>query len=165
MARSAPAAFIQRRQPSPNPNSVSIEAVSSSDKTLSGKSMVTLENPVPTVTAVSPTSVPVGSFTLTITGSKFVNGAQVMFGGQTLTTKFVSATQLTATGTTTSAQKGMSIQLSVQNPDPGATPSSALMLKVGAPQIVVRITPAGAQLRPGESVQFKATITGTTNQT
>jgi uncharacterized protein (DUF1800 family) len=147
----------------PNPNSVSIEAVSSSDKTLSGKSMVTLENPVPTVTAVSPTSVPVGSFTLTITGSKFVNGAKVMFGGQTLTTKFVSATQLTATGSTTTAQKGLSIQLSVQNPDPGATPSSALMLKVGTPQIVVRITPAGAQLRPGESVQFKATITGTTN--
>jgi hypothetical protein len=63
--------------------------------------MVTLENPVPTVTAVSPAAVPVGNFTLTITGSKFVNGAKVMFAGQTLTTKFVSATQLTATGTTT----------------------------------------------------------------
>jgi uncharacterized protein (DUF1800 family) len=147
----------------PNPNSVSIEATSSSDKTLSGKSMVTLENPVPTVTAVSPASVPVGSFSITITGSKFVNGAKVMFGGQTLTTKFVSATQLTASGTTTTAQKGMSIQLTVVNPDPGSIASANMMVKVGATQILVRIFPLGAQLRPGESVQFKATITGTTN--
>ena len=104
----------------PTPDSVSIEATSSSDKTLSGKVMVMLENPVPTVTAVSPTSVPVGNFTLTITGSKFVSGAKVMFAGQTLTTKFVSATQLTATGTTSSAQNGMSVQVSVVNPDPGS---------------------------------------------
>ena len=147
----------------PTPDSVSIEATSSPDKTLSGKVMVMLENPVPTVTAVSPTAVPVGNFTLTITGSKFVSGAKVMFAGQTLTTKFVSATQLTATGTTTSAQNGTSVQVSVVNPDPGSITSSTMMVKIGASGILVRITPSGAQLRPGETVQFKATITGTTN--
>src|SRR5215468_7809835 len=147
----------------PIPNSVSIEATSSSDQTLSGKVTVSLENPVPTVTAVSPTAVPVGNFTLTITGTKFVNGAKVMFGGQTLTTKFVSETQLSATGTTTSAQNGMSIQVTVVNPDPGSITSSAMSIKIGASGILVRITPAGAQLRPGETVQFKATVTGTTN--
>ena len=147
----------------PTPDSVSIEATSSSDKTLSGKVMVMLENPVPTVTAVSPTAVPVGNFTLTITGSKFVSGAKVMFAGQTLTTKFVSATQLTATGTTSSAQNGTSVQVSVVNPDPGSITSSTMMVKIGASGILVRITPSGAQLRPGETVQFKATITGTTN--
>jgi uncharacterized protein (DUF1800 family) len=147
----------------PNPNSVSIEATSSSDKTLSGKSMVTLENPVPTVTAVSPAAVPVGNFSITISGSNFVDGAKVMWGGQALTTKFVTATQLTASGTTTAAQKGMSIQLTVMNPDPGSVASSALMVKVEAPQIIVKITPSGAQLRPGETVQFKATVTGTSN--
>jgi len=147
----------------PTPDSVSIEATSSSDKTLSGKVMVMLENPVPTVTAVSPTAVPVGNFTLTIAGSKFVSGAKVMFAGQTLPTKFVSATQLTATGTTTSAQNGTSVQVSVVNPDPGSITSSTMMVRVGASGILVRITPAGAQLRPGETVQFKATITGTSN--
>ncbi len=129
----------------PNPASISIEATSSSDKTLSGKSMVTLENPVPTVTAVSPASVPVGNFSITITGSKFVSGAKVMMGAQALTTKFVSATQLTASGMTTSAQNGMSLQLSVMNPDPGSVASANFMLKVGAP-IVVTVTPAKAQL-------------------
>ena len=147
----------------PTPNSVSIEATSSSNPSLSGKSSIMLENPVPTVTTVSPAAVPVGNFSVTITGSKFVNGAEVMFGGQALTTKFVSATQLTATGTTTAAQKGTTVQLTVSNPDPGAMASSALMIKVGAPQVNVTITPASVQLRPGQTVQFKAAVSGTTN--
>src|SRR5579864_6371191 len=151
----------------PNPNSISIEATSSSDKSLSGKSMITLENPVPTVTGVSPTAVAVGNFSITISGSKFVNGAKVMFGLQALTTKFVSSTQLTATGTATTAQQGMSIQVTVVNPDPGSISSSTMAVKVNAPQIpqiVVKITPASAQLHSGQTVQFKASVTGTTNQ-
>jgi uncharacterized protein (DUF1800 family) len=151
----------------PNPNSISIEATSSSDKSLSGKSMITLENPVPTVTGVSPTAVAVGNFSITISGSKFVSGAKVMFGTQALTTKFVSSTQLTATGTATTAQQGMSIQVTVVNPDPGSIASSTMAVKVNAPQtpqIVVKITPASAQLHPGQTVQFKSTVTGTTNQ-
>jgi len=147
----------------PNPSSVSIEATSSSDKTLSGKSMVSLENPVPTVTAVSPASVPVGNFSITITGSKFVSGALVMFGGQALTTKFVSATQLTATGTATTAQKGMSVQVTVVNPDPGSVASANVMLKVGMP-IVVTVMPYKTQVHSGETAQFKATVSGTSNQ-
>ena len=151
----------------PNPNSISIEAASSSDKSLSGKSMITLENPVPTVTGVSPTAVAVGNFSITISGSKFVSGAKVMFGTQALTTKFVSSTQLTATGTATTAQQGTSIQVTVVNPDPGSIASSTTAVKVNAPQtpqIVVKINPASAQLHPGQTVQFKATVTGTTNQ-
>jgi uncharacterized protein (DUF1800 family) len=147
----------------PSPNSISIEATSSSDKTLSSKVMLTLENPVPTVTAVSPAAVPVGNFTITITGTKFVSGAKVMFGTQTLTTTFVSATQLKATGTATSAQNGMSLQLSVVNPDPGSMASANLAVKVGSSGILVKISPLSAQLHPGETVQFKTTITGTTN--
>ena len=146
----------------PNPASVSIEATSVSDKTLSGTSIISLENPVPTVTAVSPASVAVGNFSITVTGTKFVNGAKVMFGGQALTTKFVSATQLTATGATTAAQKGMSIQVTVSNPDPGAMTSAALMVKVGD-QVTVTIAPARVDLRPGQTTQFKATVSGTAN--
>jgi uncharacterized protein (DUF1800 family) len=148
----------------PSPNTITVEAISSSDKTLSGKNMITLENPVPTVTAVSPAFVPVGNFSITITGTKFVSGAKVMFGGQALMTKFVSATELTATGTTTSAQNGMSVSLNVENPDPGAIASANMTVKVGASGIVVHITPSSAQLHPGETVQFKATVSGTSNQ-
>jgi uncharacterized protein (DUF1800 family) len=146
----------------PTPNSVTIEATSASNKSLSGSGAISLENPIPTVTAVSPTAVPVGNFSLTITGTKFVSGAKVMFGGQTLTTKFVSATELTATGTATTSQKGVSVQVTVANPDPGAMTSSAVMVKVGA--IAVTLSPSTANLFPGQSLQFKATVTGTTNQ-
>lgn len=146
----------------PTPNTVTIEAISASNNSLSGTSAISLENPIPTVTAVSPTAVPVGNFSLTITGAKFVSGAKVMFGGQSLTTKFVSATELTATGTATTSQKGMSVQVTVANPDPGAMTSSALMVKVGA--IAITISPSTANLFPGQSVQLKATVTGATNQ-
>ena len=147
----------------PSPNSVSIEATSSSDKTISSKVMVMLENPVPTVTAVSPAAVTVGNFTITITGTKFVTGAKVMLGTQALTTTFVSATQLKATGSTTTAQNGMSLQLSVMNPDPGSVTSANFMLKVGAP-IAVTISPYKTLLSTGQTLQFKATVTGTSNQ-
>ncbi len=146
----------------PSPNSVTIEATSSSSRTVFGTKAITLENPVPTVTAVSPAAVPVGNFTLTVTGTKFVNGARVIFNGQPLMTKFVSSTHLTATGTSTAAQKGMSFQVTVENPDPGSATSAAMPVSV-ASGIVVHIAPPGAQLRPGETVQFKASVTGTSN--
>jgi uncharacterized protein (DUF1800 family) len=148
----------------PTPNSVSIEATSSSTPSLSGKSSIMLENPVPTVTAVSPAAVPVGNFSITVTGTKFVDGAKVMFGGQALTTKFVSSTQLTATGTTTASQKDATVQVTVANPDPGSMASAALMVKIGVPPTTVAITPTNVQLHPGETVQFKAVVSGTTNQ-
>ena len=90
----------------PKPNSVTVEAVSVADKTLNGNVSVTLQNPVPVPQKVSPDFVLVGNFSLSVTGTKFVSGAKVMFGGTPLTTTFVSATQLTATGTSTAAQKG-----------------------------------------------------------
>lgn len=153
---SAPAAL-------PTPDSVSIEASSASDKTLSGKTEISLENPIPTVTAISPTAVPVGSFSITISGAKFVSGAKVTLAGQTLTTKFVSSTELTATGTTMASQKDTSAQLMVENPDPGAVPSTALMVRIGAP-IVVTVTPPGRNVLPGQTLQLNATVSGTTNQ-
>jgi hypothetical protein len=39
-----------------------------------------------------------------------------------------------------------------------------MTVKVGASGIVVHITPSSAQLHPGETVQFKATVSGTSNQ-
>jgi hypothetical protein len=88
-----------------------------------GTSAVTLLNPVPVITGMSPTSTPVGAFSLTVSGSNFVSGAQVMFGGTALTTTFVSATQLTATGTATTGEVG-SVSVTVDNPNPGAIASS-----------------------------------------
>src|SRR5271163_2803370 len=70
----------------PSPNSVTIEAEESSKNSVNTSSAVTLWNPIPQISSVSPSSINVGNFTLTITGSDFVSGATVSFGGANLTT-------------------------------------------------------------------------------
>jgi hypothetical protein len=115
----------------PNPASVTIKAVSSADSSKNGTSAVSLMNPTPVLTGISPASTNLGSFTLTVTGSDFVAGAQVLFGTTALSTTFVSATKLTATGNATSAG---TFSVTVQNPDPGSSSSSAQNFTVNGSQ-------------------------------
>lgn len=116
----------------PSPNSVSVTATSAADSTKSGSASVTLWNPTPALSGISPASTNLGSFTLTASGSNFVPGAQVMLNNTALTTTFVSSTELTATGNATSAG---TFSITVQNPDPGSSTSSAANFQVnGATQ-------------------------------
>jgi len=113
----------------PTPNTITITAAETAKPSETASSAVTLLNPIPVVTGISPLQVNVGTFTLTITGSEFVNGATVSFGGTTLTTSFVSSTQLTASGTATPAQVG-AVTVAVMNPDPGAIGSNDMNAQV-----------------------------------
>jgi hypothetical protein len=89
-------------------------------------------NPTPVLTGISPASTNLGNFSLTITGSNFVSGAQVLLSNSALSTTFVSSTQLTATGTASSSG---TFSVVVQNPDPGSSESSAVNFQVnGSPQ-------------------------------
>jgi hypothetical protein len=116
----------------PNPNTVIVRATSTTDSSATGSSNVTLLNPTPVLTAINPASVGIGNFSLTLTGSKFENGAQASLGGIPLQITFVSATQLTAKGTASSAG---SFPVIVTNPDPGSSASSSINLQVtGSPQ-------------------------------
>ena len=114
----------------PNSNPVTVQATSAADSTATSTSSVTVQNPIPVLTSINPTSVNVGSFTLTATGSNFVNGSQVLLGITPLNTTFVSSTQLTATG---NAPTGGTFSVIVSNPNPGASTSSAINLQVGPP--------------------------------
>jgi len=145
----------------PTPNLVKVEALSVADKTLSAGSSVNLENPLPVPQSVSPTLLPLGNFSLTVGGANFVSGSKVVFGGTALTTTFVSSTQLTATGTSTTAQKG-TVKITVENPDPGKITSTAsLNVQVGAAgQVQVIVIPATAQVHLGESFNFRTTVNG-----
>jgi len=111
----------------PSPNTVTVQAVSAADSSAAGQSAVTLWNPTPVLASVSPMSVSAGSFLITVTGSSFVNGAQVELAGAALTTTFVSATQLRASGTVATA--GM-YAVTVMNPNPGSSASSTINLQV-----------------------------------
>ena len=111
----------------PSPNSVTIRAISAADANASGSSAVTLWNPAPSLSSIAPTSVSAGSFTLSITGNSFVNGAQVLLNGSALATTYGSSMQLTATGTENSAGN---YAISVMNPNPGSSTSSSQTLQV-----------------------------------
>jgi hypothetical protein len=115
----------------PNPNTVTISATSVASTSAKASSAVTLMNPTPILAGTNPASVGTGNFNLTVSGSKFISGAQVLFGTTPLTTTFVSSTQLTATGSAPSA--GI-FSISVVNPDPGSSSSNTLNLQVGGSQ-------------------------------
>ena len=116
----------------PSPNTVTIKATSSADTSKSSTSSVTLMNPTPVLTGISPASTNLGGFSLTVTGSNFVSGAQVLLSNAPISTTFVSSTQLTATGTASSSG---AFSVVVQNPDPGSSESTGVNFQVnGSPQ-------------------------------
>jgi len=95
---------------------------------------VILQNPFPALASAYPSNTAVGPFTLTLNGSSFVPGAQVLFGGVPLATTYLSATRLMATGTAAETQSGQQVPIAVMNPDPGsATSVDVVSLLVGAP--------------------------------
>jgi len=113
----------------PTPNTITITATSVADATKTASSTVMVQNPIPVLSAVNPNSIGVGAFLITATGKGFVSASKVNFGGQALTTMFISPTELTATGTATAAQVG-SVPITVTNPDPGGATSGSLTAQV-----------------------------------
>ena len=113
----------------PTPNTITIAATSSDDATKTGSSAVTLQNPIPVLNSVSPSAIATGAFGLTLTGSGFVKNSTVSFGGQVLTTTYVSPTELQVSGTATATQMG-TINIVVNNPEPGAAASAAVTASV-----------------------------------
>jgi uncharacterized protein (DUF1800 family) len=108
---------------SPASNVVTVQASLVSTPTVQATGAVTLLNPIPVVTSVSPGTIGAGAFTIQVNGSGFVSGAQVMFGTTSLTTTFVSSTQLTGSGTASASQAG-NVAVTVVNPAPGVNPST-----------------------------------------
>jgi uncharacterized protein (DUF1800 family) len=89
---------------------------------------VTLANPIALVNFVyPPTLVSNAPFSISVIGSKFVSGAQILLGTTALTPAFVDSSHFTATGTAPAA--GV-VNLTVVNPMPDGTPSAALAVPV-----------------------------------
>jgi IPT/TIG domain-containing protein len=113
----------------PANNTVTVRAISAASSSATASGAVTLWNPMPVLTSIAPTSVPAGAVALTVNGSGFVSGAQVVLAGAPLATTFVSATQVTATGNVAAAGN---YAVSVTNPNPGSATSSSQNLQVTA---------------------------------
>ena len=120
----------------------------------------TVNNPAPTLTALSSTSATAGgpAFTLTVTGTNFVSGSTVRWNGSARTTTFVSATQLTAAITAADIATAGSVPVTVFTPTPGGGTSAALTFSVNNPApTLTSSSPAGA-IAGGAA--FTLTVTG-----
>ena len=117
------------------------------------------ENPVPTLTSISPTSKPVGSadFTLTVNGSNFISGSVVRWNGSGRATTFVSSAQLTATILASDITAAGTAQVTVFNPTPGGGTSAASTFTIGNP------APTLTSLSPTSAVAGGAAFTLTVN--
>ena len=106
-----------------------ITATSVVDPTASSGITVNLENPMPVITKVNPTSLTAGPGTLTVSGSGFAQGAVVFFAGAAQVTKFVSDKQLTVTGTF-AIPFGLTAAVKVTNPNPGSLTSKPVAVSM-----------------------------------
>jgi hypothetical protein len=112
----------------PTPNVVQVKAASATDPTASSSSTVTLLNPMPVVTSVSPALTP-ATTSFTINGSGFMSTSTATLDGNPLSLTVVSSTQVTATATVGTPLGGFSV-LKVTNPDPGSSVSQPLAIPV-----------------------------------
>jgi len=145
----------------PAPNTITVNAVETADSRKFGNTNATLDNPVPQLSGVAPTTLALGPFTMTLTGLHFAQGAVAYLGDTALATTWVSSTQLTAAGTATSAQSGY-VPISVHNPNPGPSVSGGInaFVKGG---VHVLVTPATGTVRTGAQQSFTAAVNGAMN--
>src|SRR2546430_290837 len=139
--------------------SVTISATNSSGtgtKTL----VITINNRLPTTTSISPSCVTAGStgFTLTVTGTNFVSTSTVRWGGTSLTTTFVSSTQLTATVPASLIATAGTASITVVNPAPGGGSSNAQTFTISAAPTISSLSPTCTSAGGG---QFTLTVNGT----
>jgi uncharacterized protein (TIGR03437 family) len=94
-----------------------------------------VNNPVPTITSLNPTSATTGGvgFTLTVNGTNFVSTSKVRWNGAERATTFVSATQLTAAILAADIANGGSASITVNNPTPGGGTSDAISFAINNP--------------------------------
>lgn len=127
----------------------------------SGGQTLTINNPVPTTTSISPTSTTAGgvAFTLTVNGTGFNTQSIVRWNGSNRTTTFVSATQLQASITAADIANAGSATVTVFNPTPGGGTSNgqAFTINNPAPNPTTLVPSSAISAGPG----FVLTVNGT----
>ena len=129
-------------------STVSITATSVVEPTAKATTTVTLLNPMPVITAVSPSPLTIGSnVNLTITGEGFAKGAEVSVGGHILPAQVVSDKQVTVTATVPAAP-GRELAITVSNTAPGPETSAPF----NVPEVVAKNCTVNGQ--PAECMAY-----------
>jgi len=121
----------------------------------------TVNNPVPSLAAMSPVSVTAGgpAFTLTVSGANFVPGSVVRIAGANRATTFVSSSQLSASIPASDIAVAGSLSVTVFNAAPAGGASSALALAVNNP------VPSISTISPNPALALAGSFTLTVNGT
>jgi hypothetical protein len=119
-----------------------------------------VQNPVATLTSLSPLSVLTNApnTTLTASGANFVAGAKIVFGVTSLATTLTNATTLSAVIPSSLLVGAGSVPVKVVNPAPGGGDSSAIAFTVANPTAALdSINPSAAFVG---SASIPMTVTG-----
>jgi hypothetical protein len=94
----------------------------------------TVNNPVPAISSISPSSATAGGpgFTLTVNGSNFVSGSKVHWNGSPRTTTFSSSTRLMASISAADIATAGTASVTVVNATPGGGTSNAKTFKINS---------------------------------
>jgi arylsulfate sulfotransferase len=123
----------------PSPNTVTVQATSVADTTKMASLTLTVSNPAPQLSAISPAAmgiggnsaqVPATGTVLTLNGAGFASQSAVIANATPLATTFVSASQLTATVPANLVASPGVLQLTVSTPAPGGGTSSSVSFTV-----------------------------------
>ncbi|MDX2034450.1 MAG: pre-peptidase C-terminal domain-containing protein [Blastocatellia bacterium] len=124
---------------------------------------LTVINPTPAITAINPTVVAEGSaaFTLTVTGTGFVPGAQIVVNNAPRITTFLNGTTLTTQIPASDAAAAATLSVQVVNPPPGGGLSNVVSLEVRRRNPIPRLTSISPDTASAGGNGFTLVVTGT----
>ncbi len=140
-------------------NGITISALGSDGKT-SAIVYVAVEPAGPSISSISPNPIPVGSYTITVTGRGFKSGAIIRIPGVNLTTTFVNSTTLTTGGYQGAAG---TVAFQVENPGTLWGPAFNATFVASGPTPPQTVSPTSATVKLGATQQF--TSSGATSWT
>ncbi len=146
----------------PTPNTVTITATANGHPGAApGSVALSILNPIPVLTSVTPSNITEGVTTIAVNGSQFVYGAQILWNGSAVATTFVSPTEVAAAIT---APAPGTYPLLVSNPNPGSANSATLNVPVGPGKVVLKLDSyGGTDVRVNNSLNLGLAVTGTKN--
>ncbi len=123
---------------------------------------INASNPVPSISALSPTSAASGNagFTLTVSGSDFVPASSVNWNGVSLPTHFASPSQLSAVVSASDIATVGSAAITVVNPAPGGGTSNPASFTIDASNPVPSISSLSPTSAASGNAGFTLTVSG-----
>ncbi|OPZ45108.1 MAG: Ser-Thr-rich glycosyl-phosphatidyl-inositol-anchored membrane family protein [Euryarchaeota archaeon ADurb.BinA087] len=124
----------------------------------------TINNPVPTITAISPTTKNSGDpgFTLNLTGTNFIPSSRIRWNGADRTTTYVTATYMSAVIPASDIASAGTATVTVFNPAPGGGTSNGVTFTISPPSNPVpTLTSISPSSKAAGDPAFTLTVTGT----